>query len=158
MDSKGRRRPRADDNRIAIQSTEDDEVDNFFSKQLAAARFHNNHRLINTLFSETVVEIDQTPDAEKLQACKKRIKSLTEYQIRLDKEISELNDRFIATKSKIKDDGEKFAQHLSSTIEKHKKELEVAKVDAEIRHQRELVVKQCLQDMLSQFDTEEPTQ
>lgn len=154
LDSKARRKQKVDDTRVTIQTTEDEEVDNFFSKQLAAARFQNNHRLINTLFSETVVEIDQTSDNDRLQACKKRIKSLSEYQRKLDQEIADLNERFSVTKARIQEDGRAFATKLVSFTEASRKELEAAKVAAEIRYQQDLVIKQLLNDVISKVEAE----
>lgn len=136
-DSKSRRKQRIEDSKITVQPTEDDDGDNFFSKQLAAARFQRNHRLINVLFSDIVVDQEPGSDADKLQACKKRVQSLTEYQRKIDHEMVELNERFNAKKAKIIDDGKKFTEKLTDFVVVSKKELEVLRSAQEVRRQQE---------------------
>lgn len=148
FDSKTRRKQKVEETKIAVQPTEDEEVDNYFSKQLAAARFQSNHRLINILFSDTVVELEQPSDNDKLQACKKRVKSLTDYQKKLDDEIVEINERFHSRKAKIVEDGQKFAARLAEFIETSKKEVEVARSAAEVRIQQDSIVRQILDDIV----------
>lgn len=150
-DSKARRKQKVDDTRLTVQTAEDDELDNFFSKQLAAARFQNNHRLINTLFNETVVEIENISDNERSQVCKKRILNLEDYQKKLDQEIAEINRRFTDCKSRIQDDGSRFSVKLISFVENSKKELEKAKIAAELRHQQDSIIRQFLNDILDKI-------
>lgn len=141
-DSKSRRKQRADDNRITVQPNEDEDGDNFFSKHLAAARFQRNHKLINVLFSEVVVDQEPPPDNEKLNACRKRVKSLTDYQKKIDDEMVEMNEKFAAKKAKIIDDSQKFSAKLNEYITKSKKELEVLRAAQEIRRQHEATLRQ----------------
>lgn len=149
LDSKSRRKQKIEDSKITVQPAEDEDVDNYFSKQLAAARFQSNHRLINVLFSDTLVDFEQPSDNDKLLACKKRVKSLTDYQKKLDDDIAEINERFNSKKAKIVDDGQKFASKLSEMVEKSKKEVEIAKAAAEIKFQQDSIIKQFLQDILT---------
>lgn len=149
VDSKSRRKQKIEESKITVQATEDEEVDNYYSKQLAAARFQSNHRLINILFSDTVVDLEQPSDNDKLQACKKRVKSLTEYQKKLDDEIAEINERFSTKKAKITEDGQRFATKLSEFIESSKKEVDVAKAAAEIRFQQDAIIRHLIQDIVT---------
>lgn len=141
-DSKSRRKQRVEDNKITLQPTEDEEADNFFSKHLAAARFQRNHRLINVLFSDIVVDQEQPSDNDKLQACKKRVKSLMEYQKKIDDEIGELNEKFNTKKAKIIDDGKKFSEKLIDFVATSKKELETLRIAQEVRRQQEATLRQ----------------
>jgi len=136
-DSKSRRKQRIEESKITVQPTEDEDSDNFFSRHLAAARFQRNHRLINVLFSDVVVDQEQPSDSDKLQACKKRVKSLTEYQKKIDDEIVELNEKFNAKKAKIIEDGKKFSAKLSDYVTTSKKELETLRAAQEVRRQQE---------------------
>lgn len=154
VDSKARRKQKVDDTRLAVQTAEDDEMDNFFSKQLAAARFQNNHRLINTLFNETVVELDLTPDSERSMMCKKRILNLEDYQKKLDQEIAEISRRFSENKERIHEEGIKFNSRLANFIDNSKLELERAKVAAEINYQQNLIIKDVLKNIVDKVDDE----
>lgn len=136
IDSKSRRKQRVEESKITVQPNEDDETDNFFSKHLAAARFQRNHRLINVLFSEVVVDQDQPSETDKLNSCRKRVKSLTEYQKKIDDEIIEMTEKFNRKKAKIIEDGEKFAEKLADFITSSKKELETLKASQEVRRQQ----------------------
>ena len=120
-DSKSRRKQR-----ITVEPTEDEEADNFYSKQLAAARFQRNHRLINILFSEVVVNQDQSAENDKQQQMNriKRIKSLEEYKDKINKEIVELEEKFNAKKVKITQDGKNFTEKLNEFTANSKQELE----------------------------------
>lgn len=137
-DSKSRRKQRIEESKVTVQPFEDDDGDNFYSKHLAAARFQRNHRLINVLFSDVVVDLEQPSDNDKLNGCRKRVKSLTDYQKKIDDEIAELNDRFSAKRVKIIDDGQKFAAKLSEFISNSKRELEALKIEQEAKRQKEL--------------------
>lgn len=129
-DSKSRRKQKIEESKITVQPKEDEEADNFFSKQLAAARFQRNHKLINVLFSEVVVDQDQNnSDHEKAQANRvKRMKSLEEYKEKIDKDIMEMNEKFNARKSRIVEDGKRFNERLEAFIGNSRKELEVLRV------------------------------
>lgn len=142
-DSKSRRKQRLEENKITVQPTEDEEADNFYSKHLAAARFQRNHRLINILFSEVVVDQEQNADNEKLQACRlKRIKSLEEYRDKINKEIVELEEKFNAKRMKIIEDGKKFNENLTEFIENSRKEITALRAAQEVRRQKELTLRQ----------------
>lgn len=129
-DSKySRRKQRLEESKITVQSAEDDDVDNFFSKHLAAIRFNRNHRLINVILNDTVVDTETTSDNDRLLACKKRVKTLTEFQKKVDDEIAEINEKFLTRKNKIIEDGRSFLAELNRNIEEHKRSLEEAKAN-----------------------------
>lgn len=157
FDSKSRRKQRVEESKITVQPSEDEEADNFFSKHLAAARFQRNHRLINVLFSEVVVDQDQPSDTEKLNSCKKRVQTLSEYQKKIDTEIVEMNEKFNCKRAKIIDDGKKFAEKLADSIISSKKELETLKAAQEVRRQQEVIQRQQVKkDTLSSHPTQDP--
>lgn len=146
-----RRKQRVEESKITVQPNEngtgyygdgDEGGDNFYSKQLAAARFQRNHRLINVLFSDIVVDHEMIPEQDKLQAFKKRVQSLTEYQRKIDAEMIELNEKFQTKKAKIADDGKKFSDKLTDFVVNSKKELEKLRAAQEIRRQQEAVRRQ----------------
>jgi hypothetical protein len=125
-DSKSRRKQRADENKITVQPKEDEEADNFYSKQLAAARFQRNHRLINILFNETVVDREDSADLEKQQQNRlKRIKSLEEHKLKVEKEIAELEEKFSVKRARIKEESRQFETKLNEFVANSRKELEV---------------------------------
>lgn len=140
QDSKSRRKQRVDESKITVQSTEDEDGDNFYSKHLAAARFQRNHRLINVLFSEVVVDTEQQPS--DLNACKKRVKSLVDYHKKVEDEINEMNEKFNTKKLKIIDDSKKFVSLLDDYITKSKKEIATLKAAQEVRRQQEATLRQ----------------
>lgn len=133
VDTKSRRKQRVEESKLTIQSQDDDEADNFFSKQLAAARFQRNHRLINILFSDYVVDQEPLSDQNKLQACKKRVKNLMDYQKKIDDEITEMNEKFATKRRKIMDDSKIFAEKLTTLIANSKVEVEKLKSARELR-------------------------
>lgn len=125
-DSKSRRKQRADENKVMIQPKEDEEADNFYSKQLAAARFQRNHRMINVLFNEVVVDKEDYADSEKFQVNRaKRIKSLEEYKSKIDREMIELSEKFELKKARISEDGKKFEEVLNGRIAASRSEIEL---------------------------------
>lgn len=126
-DSKSRRKQRADENRITVQPREDEDTDNFYNKQLAAARFQRNHRLINVLFNETVVDRDDSELEKQQQNRLKRIKSLEENKSKVDKEICDLVDNFSVKRAKIREDSEQFAAKLDEFIVNSRKEIATLK-------------------------------
>lgn len=142
-DSKSRRKQRQEENKITVQPQEDEEADNFYSKHLAAARFQKNHRLINVLFSEVVVDQEHTAEQEKILASNraKRIKNLEEYNDKISKEIVELEEKFNAKKLKINEDSKKFSAHLNQMVENSKKELTSLRAAQEIRRQKEAAMR-----------------
>lgn len=136
-DAKSRRKQRIEENKLAVQPIEDEDADNFFSKQLAAARFQRNHRLVNVLFNDVVVEQEIQNEVDRLQACRKRIKIVTDQQLATEAEIARLNESFRDKKTKIQDDSKKFAERLAEFIANSKREIEQVKADTEVRKQQE---------------------
>lgn len=143
-DSKSRRKQRVEESKITVQPTEDEDADNFFSKQLAAARFQRNHRLVNVLFSDAVVEHEQPSYNDKIQAIKKKIKMLSDHQKKIEEDIVDIDEKFRAKKARISEEGERFASKLSEFLTNSKKEIGVAKAT---RHERQQV-KAVLDDLI----------
>lgn len=141
QDSKSRRKQRVEESKITVQPTEDEDGDNFYSKHLAAARFQRNHRLINVLFSDVVVDIEQPPDTDKFNACRKHVKDLVESQKRVDDDINKMNEKFNAKKAKLIEDSKKFAAKLDEFVTKSKKDIEALKLTRETRRQQEATLR-----------------
>lgn len=148
-DSKSRRKQRADENKITVQPREDEEADNFYSKQLAAARFQRNHRLINVLFNDVVVDKDdEMHDSEKMSAHRtKRIKSLEEYKAKIDREMHDLSEKFNVKRDKIHEDARKFEEKLADYIVNSKKEIEQLKVQQRNRQEIKKVLDAIVQSV-----------
>lgn len=135
-DSKSRRKQRADENKIMIQPKEDEDADNFYSKQLAAARFQRNHRLINVLFNEVIVDKEDYADVDRFQVNRaKRIKSLEEYKSKIDREMVDLNEKFELKKAKMIEDGKKFEELLSNRVAASHNEIETLRAAQRTRQE-----------------------
>lgn len=114
-DPKARRKQRNEANKLAFgHSAEDEpsEYDNYFSRQLAAARFQRNHQLVSTLFNEVVIHQETQPD-DHLQVLKRRLKCLSDYQRKIDSEIQELSDRHQTKKLKIEEESKQFLNGIA---------------------------------------------
>jgi len=151
-ESRSRRKQKVEESKITIQPKDDEEADNFFSKQLAAARFQRNHKLINVLFSEVVVDQDQNnSDNDKGQASRaKRIKSLEEYNDKIAKDILQMNEVFNLRKTKIVEDGKRFNQKLELFMKSSKSELEVLRAAQRNRHEVRRVLNGILDSVANQ--------
>lgn len=126
-DSKSRRKQRVEDNRVTVQPKEDEDNDNFYSKHLAAARFQRNHKLINVLFNEVIVEQNEHNDFEKFNA--KQIECLEKRKDKLENEIKQLDELFKSKRAKIMEDGKSFIQKLNEHHINSKKELETIRTE-----------------------------
>ncbi|XP_017301200.1 SWI/SNF-related matrix-associated actin-dependent regulator of chromatin subfamily E member 1 [Diaphorina citri] len=103
------------DRRIDIQPAEDEDEqeDGYSVKHVAYARYLRNHRLINEIFSDSVVpDVRSVVTTNRMQVLKRQVQSLTMHQKKLEAELQQIEEKFEAKKRKFVESSEQFQEEL----------------------------------------------
>lgn len=98
----------------AIEPAEDDGLDdNQTSRQMSLGRYSRNHRLLNEIFNEyTVADNRSIVTSQRMEQLKKQVGSLEMHQKKLNQELENIEERFLAKKKKMMEASGEFEKEL----------------------------------------------
>lgn len=142
--STGRGGSKAQERRIDIQPAEDEEDpdDGLSVKHVAHARFMRNHRLINDIFSETMVpDVRSVVTTARMQVLKRQVQSLTMHQKKLEAELTTIQEKYDTKKRKFLESSEEFQvelkKHCVKAVDEEREKEMIAEQVEKLRIERE---------------------
>merc|ERR1719244_2444058 len=142
--STGRGGSKAQERRIDIQPAEDEEDpdDGLSVKHVAHARFMRNHRLINEIFSETMVpDVRSVVTTARMQVLKRQVQSLTMHQKKLEAELTTIQEKYDNKKRKFLESSEEFQvelkKHCVKAVDEEREKEMIAEQVEKLRIERE---------------------